>query len=123
MITPVCNGLRVVFWGALVSITILALLPNEAVVLPVTLWDKLTHSVAFCVLFVLAVLAWPKRPLWLPLLVLLAYGVGLELVQGLVGYRCASLQDVVADSIGLLAGLSLLTLARKGLRLHLRAST
>ena len=112
-----------VFWAALAGITLLALLPNEAVVLPVTVWDKLNHSAAFFVLFVLMSCAWPQRPLWLPLLALTAYGVLLELAQGLVGYRSASLLDVVANTAGLMTGLTLLVMTRSSTcRLCLRAS-
>src|SRR5688572_16411721 len=46
-------------------------------------WDKANHAAAFLVLTVLAGRGWPDLPRWLLMLVLLAAGVGVELVQGL----------------------------------------
>lgn len=72
-------------------------------------WDKANHALAFLVLTVLTGLGWPRLSrLWLTGLMLIAGGL-VELVQGLeVIGRDADLLDVVADGVGILAGLAIL---------------
>ena len=64
--------------------------------------DKLAHALAFLGLALLAGLAYPSRPygshLALPLWI---YGLGIEVLQGLTGYRTFSLLDWAADGAGL----------------------
>ena len=72
-------------------------------------WDKANHALAFLVLTVLTGLGWPRlSQAWLVTLMVLA-GVAVELIQGLdaVG-RDADAVDVVADGVGILAGLAIL---------------
>lgn len=72
-------------------------------------WDKANHALAFLVLTVLTGLGWPRlSQAWLVTLMVLA-GVAVELIQGLdaVG-RDADAMDVVADGVGILAGLAIL---------------
>ncbi|WP_439636292.1 hypothetical protein [Oceanicaulis sp.] len=64
--------------------------------------DKLKHMGAFLVLTLLARASWPAWPLWRLALGLTAFGVAIELAQGLSGWgRTASLADLVADLIGI----------------------
>ncbi|WP_374600451.1 hypothetical protein [Brevundimonas sp.] len=72
-------------------------------------WDKANHASAFLVLTVVTGLGWPRLSrLWLVALMLLA-GVAVELIQGLdVVGRDADAMDVVADGVGILAGLAIL---------------
>lgn len=97
---------RVIFLTALLLVTDLALQPGYAS--PSTLFgrDKLEHIAAFATLTVLALNGWPSRGRLLPAALLLAYGIGLEYVQSLdfVG-RTAAWSDVVADLIGITAGI------------------
>lgn len=72
-------------------------------------WDKLHHAAAFLVLTVLAGRGWPRLgPVALAALMLGA-GIGIELIQGLplIG-RDADVWDVVADAVGIAAGLLVL---------------
>ncbi|MBX9460196.1 MAG: hypothetical protein KL785_02860 [Brevundimonas sp.] len=70
-------------------------------------WDKANHAVAFILLTVLAGRGWPDLPRTALVLIMLAAGIGIELVQGLpaVG-RDADIWDVVADAVGIAGGLA-----------------
>ncbi len=91
---------RGLFWLALGTVTWLSLRPS-ALDLPHQS-DKLAHALAFLGLALLAGLAYPGRRypshLALPLL---AYGLGIEILQGFTGYRTFSLLDWAADAAGL----------------------
>ena len=65
-------------------------------------WDKANHFIVFYGLSFLAMIALPKSRFWRIGLVLLAFGVGIEILQGLpmIG-RDADLFDVVADGCGI----------------------
>ena len=93
---------RWAFSVCLVVVLVAALMPLQLQVSP-TGWDKTNHVMAFAVLGTLGWRAYPQRGVPV-LLALLAYGVLIELLQGLTGYRSADLFDVVADAIGLLVG-------------------
>jgi len=72
-------------------------------------WDKANHAVAFLLLTALAGRGWPGLSRTALVLIMLAAGVGIELVQGLpqIG-RDADVWDVVADAAGIAAGLAVL---------------
>ncbi|WP_291845531.1 VanZ family protein [Maricaulis sp.] len=108
---------RILFVVAIVLITDLALQPGSA--LPPRLFgsDKVEHFGAFLVLAVLARIAWPELPRWVGLLILVGYGGAIEWLQGQGDAgRTASLADLVADTIGVLAGLGLARLAGRNPR-------
>lgn len=77
-------------------------------------WDKANHALAFLVLTALTGRGWPGLSRTVLVLVMLAAGVGIELIQGLpqVG-RDADVWDVVADAAGIAAGLGLLAWLRR----------
>ena len=100
-------GARVAFWLLLAAVTVLSLLPVQY--LPpqaFSLWDKAEHALAFLGLGLLGLLAYPARPLRLAL-VLLAFGGAIELVQAATGWRQGEWADLLADAVGLGAGLVL----------------
>ena len=70
-------------------------------------WDKAQHAIAFAVLAVLAVLAYPKASRLRIALLLIGQGVLIELLQYYGGYRFGDWQDVVADGVGVLLGLAM----------------
>ncbi len=74
-------------------------------------WDKANHALAFMVLTVLTGLGWPRMSwLWLAGLMLVS-GIAIERVQGLAAVgRDSDAWDVVADAVGIVAGLALLRL-------------
>ncbi|MBQ0748274.1 MAG: VanZ family protein [Marinobacter sp.] len=67
--------------------------------------DKVNHLIAFIELTILTRLAWPElRSIWYAP-ALLAFGLGIEIVQATLPYRDFSLADVAADGAGILIGL------------------
>lgn len=90
------------FWLYLLAILLLTLSPAPYLkpLSAFTFWDKAEHCLAFALLAWLALLAWPARPLRL-LLVLLAFGGAIELVQAATGWRSGEWADWLADGIGL----------------------
>lgn len=70
-------------------------------------WDKANHAVAFIELILLARLGWPRLPVIHSALIILGFGVLIEIIQAPLPYRSASLLDIVADAIGILIGLAI----------------
>lgn len=77
-------------------------------------WDKANHAFAFLVLTGLTGCGWPRLGAWGMAALMLAAGVGIELVQGLpaVG-RDADVLDVVADMVGMATGWGVLLVGRR----------
>ncbi|MGA9045877.1 VanZ family protein [Sulfuricurvum sp.] len=97
---------RLLFLGALLSISILALLPNYNALPPiVSVSDLLNHAAAFVLLSFLYTLAYSHSFRRIAL-TLIGYGLLIELVQAFLPTRFASIEDVIADSVGILAGLA-----------------
>ena len=77
--------MRVGWYLAMAAVTVLALMPIEHLQLPVfDWWDKAQHALAFVVLTCWALLLWPVHALRV-VLVMLAYGAGIEGAQWAVG--------------------------------------
>lgn len=89
------------FWTSVVIVLLLLLMPLHDNPNPgIKHLDKMVHALIFMGLAVLALRAWPKHLLRLFLgLTLLAALT--EILQGLTGWRTASLSDFVADVIGI----------------------
>lgn len=65
--------------------------------------DKLVHALVFLLLTLLARIGWPTRMAWWGWpLILLGYGVAIELAQAMLPWREASLLDWLADLAGVL---------------------
>ena len=95
---------RAVFWGLLVVVVTLSLLPADQ--LPAqafSLWDKAQHAIAFAALGASGLLAYPCHP-GRVLLGLLLCGGAIELAQAASGWRFGDWQDWFADTVGLAAG-------------------
>lgn len=124
---------RILLGVLLVGITVVALLPPQTEIVAVG-WDKLNHFAAFAVLAVLVRCSlegaaapvgaapraalqssglWPSPRHCIALLMLLGYGILLELLQGSFTDRTASTADVVANALGLAAGALLYTGGRR----------
>lgn len=65
-------------------------------------WDKAKHFIVFYGLTFLAAIALPRSRWWKIAVVLLGFGIGIEILQGLpiIG-RDADIFDVVADGCGI----------------------
>ena len=103
------NFRKALFWLCFVAVNSLALSP--APFLPpleiFNWWDKAQHAIAFGVLAVLAVLAYPEASRLRIALLLIGQGVLIEVLQYFGGYRYGDWQDALADGVGVLLGLSL----------------
>ena len=89
------------FWLVVMIVMVLLLMPLGDNPNPgIDHLDKMVHALIFMGLAVLALRAWPKHLLRIFLgLVLLAALT--EMLQGLTGWRTASVADFVADVIGI----------------------
>lgn len=65
-------------------------------------WDKLNHWVAFFTLAFLADYSFPGHQRnWIKWISLAAYGLGLEVIQLIEGFRYFEIFDLLADIIGI----------------------
>jgi VanZ family protein len=102
---------RILLAIAMLVILVLSLMPPSSD-LPTTGWDKSNHMLGFALLGLLGVRGWPVRAV--PALVLLlAYGGLIEILQWLTPYRSAEWADLGADGVGLVLGLVLARLSHK----------
>ena len=103
---------KILFWISFVGLNVLALSP--APYLPpleiFNWWDKAQHAIGFGTLSVLAVLAYPSVSKLRIGVLLMVLGVLIEVVQYLGGYRFGDWQDALADGVGVVLGLGLVSL-------------
>ena len=96
---------RICFWLPLGMCTYLALTPDPGLDAG---GAPLNHVLAFSYLTPALWLAHFDRSGWRPVILwMLAYGVGLELVQGMLPWRAAEVRDVGMDVAGILIGAAL----------------
>ena len=96
------------------SVLLLALMPTNMPI-PSTGWDKSNHLLAFSVMALLGMRAFPGRTIAV-LAGLLIYGVLIEVLQSFTPSRFADWHDVVADAVGLALGWGVWNLARLAIR-------
>ena len=102
------------FYTAIISITILAFLPDYDALPPIVSFsDLLNHTIAFITLFILLRLAHPALATNYAIGVLLIYAFWIELVQYFLPTRFASWSDIGADSVGLVLGFLIVKLFQK----------
>jgi VanZ family protein len=90
-----------IFWIVMLVMTILFLVPQQFVSSPIfDWWDKAQHTLAFGVLMLLGFLAYP-RAFWKLAIALILYGVAIEVIQSLTGWRSGEVLDAVADRVGI----------------------
>ncbi|MGJ0300962.1 VanZ family protein [Aliarcobacter cryaerophilus] len=68
-------------------------------------WDKANHFIAFLTLYVTLSLGYPKLEVFKKALILLAFGIQIEVVQYFLPNREFSLLDVLADGVGIVMGI------------------
>ena len=90
---------KVTFVTSIVVILYLAI-GRQVSVINIANIDKVQHLLAFGWLTGLAFLGWEQRRLW-RVLMLLGFGVAIEILQMSVGYRTASILDLLADAVGI----------------------
>lgn len=105
---------RITLTLALLAITFLATTPLDYSVVPSDFGDKVEHLAAFLMLAFLTDFAFPRSP-WnsKKFLLLLGYGLLLEVLQGLIPFRYFSVWDLAADALGLLIYPLILPLLQK----------
>ena len=81
-----------------------------------SMWDKANHFTAFFVLYMLLSFAYKTLTLVQKSLLLLAFGLQIEIVQSFIDGRYFSLMDVVADSIGIVIGIVIYKFTQKFIR-------
>lgn len=93
---------RFLFFSLLAFVLIMSLIPGEADPSGF-INDKVKHALVFFVLaFVMEVLAYPSEHSGVRnALLLMMFGVLIEVLQGQTGYRDFSLGDMVADGVGI----------------------
>lgn len=97
---------RILFWIALFSSYILAILPQESAPSIHGLNDKAHHLFAFVVLGVLLRLGYTIN-YWIAFLMLVGYGAFIEFSQFFTINRSAEVEDILADTVGVFIGLKL----------------
>jgi VanZ family protein len=104
------RGWALALWLLVAIVVALALMP-WSIEMPSSGWDKADHVAAFAALAFVGLFAWRDHPAVhrRVLFGLLALGVAIELAQMLVPGRMADWRDVIADTAGVMLGLSLAT--------------
>jgi len=105
--------MRPVFWIVLALVLALALMPHPPQ-FPISRYgDKAQHALAFAVLAILAVTAWPRLALVRVLIVLSVLGALIEVFQAIPAlHRDCDIRDWVADMVALLLALGAIRLFR-----------
>lgn len=95
-------GYQFLFWLCISATIVLSLMPGGGK--PLFLFqDKLAHGVVYALLFFLSVQAFSHRcPKWSLALVLVAFGLSMELAQSMTSYRQADGWDMLANTAGIL---------------------
>jgi VanZ family protein len=96
--------IQYLFWTALITSYILAILPQDMAPEIGNLSDKTLHFIAFAVLALLLNLSY-RIPWWKSAGYLLFYAFFIEASQYFTPNRCAELLDIAADAIGIGIGL------------------
>lgn len=73
-------------------------------------WDKANHFIAFLTLYVTLTLGYTNFKMRTKVLLLLAFGLQIEIVQAFLPNREFSLFDVFADSVGIVFGVFLVSI-------------
>ncbi len=106
------HAVKVLFWIALVSSYILAMLPQDKVPELTPFGDKSNHFLAFAVLTILLLQAYHIRYRFTFAWMLL-YGIFIEISQLFTVNRSGELLDVLADTIGIVIGIVLYRIMEK----------
>lgn len=108
-----------IFLASLVTILVLCLLPDIGGEQRFPGQDKVAHGIAFCWLMITGLLGMQKSSSTLALVgLLVGFGLLIEALQYLGGYRSAELLDFIADlagiGLGIAANFAFNNLGRKG---------
>lgn len=96
--------LRLFFWVLFIVIAFFAFTPFETIREVDALNDKLKHVLAFSVLTIFLGMAYDLKKIHI-FLIMLSYGVLIEVLQSFIPNRYASSLDIIADMFGVLFGI------------------
>jgi VanZ family protein len=102
---------RVLFFVFLIVIEYLATTSLSIEVIENS-WDKANHFVAFFALFIALSTGFPNIELISRVLLLMFFGIHIEVVQAFLPFREFSLLDIFADFIGVVIGILSLKIFR-----------
>ena len=106
---------KLFFWLAILAVAILSLLPISVPLELVSWQDKVHHSIAYGLLFLLAILAYGYRfSLWKIGVVLTLFGLFMEIAQSMTAYRYGDPLDFFANISGILLVGIAYSLRRRG---------
>jgi len=89
-------------YGITLVVGVLSLIPGP----DIGASDKLAHFLTYAILSAgFSLIVEQRRSLWRVLFGLIAYGLLLEFLQGLTGYRYEDMADALANSLGVITGL------------------
>jgi hypothetical protein len=95
-------------WMLVSLVVILSLWPKPPELLGFEQSDKLSHIMAYMILMLWFANIYPQRPHQVRLAIwFFAMGAGLELLQGLTGYRTFKFADILANGFGIFLALYL----------------
>jgi len=96
-------------WRAALVVSAVAIIylatTSQPYPIPSAASDKVNHLLAFIQLAVVTRLAWPALGRAWIFVGLLAFGLGIELVQAQLPYRTFAITDILADTAGIALGL------------------
>ena len=104
--------LTISFIGVFLGITLLSLLPPKSAV-PVGEYDKISHLFAYMCLALNAFLLINSKKHFIVVVVLIFYGILIELLQAYIPGRFPSFWDSLANSIGVFTGWGIIFCAKK----------
>jgi len=94
---------RILFWLCAVAAVIVSLVPTTGAQL-FDLQDKVAHVVLYASLYFIAVQAYGSSfSLLLLAIMVIGFGLSLEIAQSMTSYRYGDIWDFVANSIGVIA--------------------
>ncbi len=92
--------LQLMFWGTVVTVTVLSLLPGDYLPpIAFNVWDKAQHALGFLLLSVLGLNSYHNSIVRV-VIGLLIYGATIEVVQAATGWRYGDWQDWLANAVG-----------------------
>lgn len=97
--------IKIIFWLLVIMVLVLSFMPGS-VSSSIQHVDKLEHLVAFFVLSILLLLAYKfSKPLFTTAIIMALFGMGIEVVQVYIPNRIFSMQDFLADIVGIVLAL------------------
>ena len=95
---------KLIFWGAVLIVLLLSLLPISAPELEQFQWqDKLHHFITYSGLCFLGIQAYGQNhSVWVIGFMLVLFGLAIELAQSLTGYRFGDPIDLAANTLGII---------------------